>query len=135
MVIWVLLLSHSAAAAGPRARVRTDLQCNSDMQIVMCGQIPLLSMSERRACCRAFRSPGPAAANAAAALQAAAAASKATHAPLTRAQRPDLDAAGGPYGILSVPLDWQYSSSCTESIEVGKHACGVQCHYAAGSTT
>jgi hypothetical protein len=122
VVVGLLLVSHLAAAAAPRARVSREHQCNSDMQIVMCGQIPLSSIQERRACCRTFRSPVVSVAHAAAAVQAATAAGPMQE-PVARPYRADLDANDA---MRSAPLDWQYSSNCTAAIKVSPAAACIQ---------
>lgn len=117
VALQLVMLSHLAAAAGDSRHRYTsprDLVCNSDMQIVMCGQIPLAAAAERRACCRMFR-PAPVNVSASAVVQEAAAASKALQDKLTLEHRTDLDVANG---SLAAPLDWLYSSNCTQSAKV-----------------
>lgn len=79
------------------------MACSSDLQIVMCGQIPFDEAQDRRACCKTFR-PVALPPAAAAAEQAAAMASQAMKAKYTKTHRPDLsptpraDVTNWPYG-------------------------------------
>jgi hypothetical protein len=83
--VQLLALFCLAAAAGVQAQSSTqdkqlgvvprpqDIQCDNEMQVVMCGQIPFRKLQERAACC-AMHKPLPPQVHAAALAAAAAAA-------------------------------------------------------------